>query len=459
MKGCTGWSYRPYRPFLRDMGDIHICRIAPSMNGIHMEWMDEGKGEYRIYCGLRDEEAALVGVTAGTEFDITGLEPDRDYGFYVVSGEKKSPVRLARTGETVGTVVNYLHREDPCFDFSGNFLCSPSLLRHPDGYWLSSMDVFGRQTPQNLTFIFRSDDEGKTWHYVTDLYPCFWGKLFLHRGDVYMLGCSTEYGDLLIGRSSDGGKTFGAPVTLLRGSNGKGGNTGVHKNPQPVVSFGGRLWCTLEWGSWGKGYHAPMVMSCDENADLLEPAAWHFTPPVMYDSSWPGVAKGESTGNIEGTLITAPNGKFYNIMRYDTTKTDPQYGLVLAYEVNTEDPDAPLAYSHAISLPGNLAKFMIKQDSVTGYYYTVISRITEPAGYSQRKLLSLMVSEDLEKWEPVTDIYNFKHKIIAGFQYTDFEFDGDDIIFLCRVALNEAPNGHDTNYQVFDRIRNFRRLL
>lgn len=457
MTGCTDWVYRPYKPFLRDMGDIHVCRVAPSINSIHIEWLDIFSESYKVYCGIRGEALPCVGVTNATQFDITGLEADRDYEFYISSDNKRSLVRLARTGETVGTVVNYLHKDDPCFDFSGNFLCSPSFLRHPDGYWLSSMDVFGKQTPQNLTFIFRSDDEGKTWHYVTDLYPCFWGKLFLHKGEVYMLSCSTEYGDLLIGKSADGGRTFCAPVTLLRGSNGKNGNTGVHKNPQPVVSFAGRLWCTLEWGSWGKMYHAPMVMSCDEEADLMDPANWHFTHPVKYNSSWPGIAKGESTGNIEGTLVVAPDGKFYNIMRYDTTKTEPQYGLVLAYEVNAGDPDAPLTYSHAIKLPGNLSKFMIKRDPVSQNYYTIINRITGPVGYSQRKLLSLMVSKDLEDWKLVTDIYNFKHKPIAGFQYTDFEFEGEDIVLLCRVALNEAPNGHDSNYQVFDRIKDFRR--
>ena len=459
MKGCTTWSYHPYRPFFHEMGDIHICRIAPCEDRIHLEWLDIGAQEYEIYYSLRTAwEFHLWERTRERECDITGLQRDTDYAFYVVADGKKSSVRLAHTGTTVGTVVNYLHREDPFYAFSGSFICSPSFVRHPDGYLLSSMDVFGRDTPQNMTFIFRSDDDGNTWHYVCDLYPCFWGRLFIHRGDVYMLSCSTEYGDVLIGKSEDGGNTFGAPITLLRGSNGKSGNTGVHKNPQPVVSHCGRLWCTLEWGSWGKRYHAPMVMSCDENADLLNPENWHFTPPVRYDPTWPGLAKGVSSGNIEGTLVVAPNGKFYNIMRYDTTKTVPQYGLVMVYEVDTADPDAPLQYSHTIHLPGNLAKFMIKQDSVTGNYYTIISRITGPIGYSQRKLLSLMVSRDLEKWNLVTDIYDFRHRPIAGFQYTDFEFEGDDIIMLCRVALNEAPNGHDSNFQVFDRIPNFRQL-
>ncbi|MBQ4638534.1 MAG: hypothetical protein IJB92_07335, partial [Clostridia bacterium] len=67
---------------------------------------------------------------------------------------------------------------------------------------------------------------------------------------IYMLSCSTEYGDLLIGKSSDGGKTFTAPVVLLKGMNGKNGSSGVHKNPQNIMYFGGRIYNTLEFGAW-----------------------------------------------------------------------------------------------------------------------------------------------------------------------------------------------------------------
>ena len=109
----------------------------------------------------------------------------------------KSRVRLARCGKSIGTVVNYLHPEDEAYGFSGHYLCSPSMVRHPDGFLLASMDVFAANHPQNLTLIFRSDDDGQTWHYVSELMPCFWGKLFIHKNELYMLSCSTEYGDLL----------------------------------------------------------------------------------------------------------------------------------------------------------------------------------------------------------------------------------------------------------------------
>ena len=192
-----------------------------------------------------------------------------------------------------------------------------------------------------------SEDDGKTWHHLSELMPCFWGKLFLHMGDVYMLGCSTEYGDLLIGRSTDGGKTFSAPVTLLRGSNGKAGHCGVHKNPQPIFRHNGRIYESLEWGAWANKEfcHAAMVMSCDENADLLNPESWHFTPPRKFDHFVPELAElPKTTQTIEGTLVLSPEGELLNIMRFG------MHGKVLAYRVDTEDPDAPLTFHSLIDI-------------------------------------------------------------------------------------------------------------
>ena len=458
MIGHNLWSYAPYKPLLRNVGDIYICRIAPSENTIHFEWLDIGAEEYSVFYRPRNVgDFICYGKTKNTEFDIVNLETDTDYEFYIESGEKKSLIRLARTGKTVGTVVNYLHPDDEAYSFSGRYLCSPSLVRHPDGFLLASMDLFAGSHPQNLTLIFRSDDDGETWHYVSELMPCFWGKMFIHKGELYMLSCSTEYGDLLIGKSIDGGKTFSSPVCLLRGSNGKNGNSGVHKNPQNILIHGGRLYNTLEWGAWAnKEYcHAAMVMSCDINDDLMVPENWSFTPPRKFD---PGFAPEVShlpncTMTIEGTLVKDPDGKLLTLMRFGGDR------CILAYKADENDPEAILEYSHCIPFPANLSKFTIKQDSVTKKYYSIASRLHETIS-TRRNLLSLMASDDLYNWYVVSDLldYSKEDPDKIGFQYVDFEFEGDDILYLCRTAMNNAHNYHDANYSTFHRIKNFRNI-
>ena len=459
MKKHNGWSYAPYKPPFIEVGDIYICRVVPTVDSVRIEWLEE-VGECSAFIRKRGEgEFALAGVSTDRSFTFCGLETETDYEFYVACGDKKSRTRLAKTGKSVGTTVNYLHAEDDAYSFSGRYLCSPSIVRHPEGYLLASMDVFEGGAPQNLTLIFRSDDDGDTWHYVSELFPCFWGKMFIYNGELYMLSVSTEYGDLLIGKSSDGGKNFTEPVVLLRGANGKKGSAGVHKNPEPMVEYGGRLWGTLEWGAWASGYHAPMVMSAPIGSDLLDPDNWSYSDPIKYDPNWKGVPKGESNGNIEGSLVEI-EGKLYNIMRYSMDKLERKYGLVIAYKVNTEEPERSLEYDHCIEFPGNNSKFMIKRDSVSGTYYSLVTRIYDGEKIWARNLLSLMRSVDCEKWELVRDEIDMREtdSKMIGFQYVDFEIEGDDIIYLCRTAINGAHNFHDANYSTFHRIKNFREL-
>ncbi|MBR3691951.1 MAG: hypothetical protein IKL89_04560 [Clostridia bacterium] len=454
MKTPTHWSYAPYRPPFIDVGDIYICRVAPEPDAIVFDWLPAGAEGYRVYFRRRGAgDFSLAGETGACTFRLCGLIENAEYEFYVAAGEKKSRIRLARCAASVGRVVNYLHPEDEAYAFSGRYLCSPSLVRLPDGALLASMDLFAGAHPQNLTLIYRSDDDGRSWRYVSELFPCFWGKLFVHAGALYMLSVSTEYGDLLIGRSDDGGRTFTRPVTLLYGGGGKNGEAGVHKNPQPVVTYAGRIWNTLEWGAWGRKYHAPMVMSAPVYADLLDPGAWSFSEPVKYDPSWPGVAEGPSTGNIEGCLVPLSDG-LYNIMRYDMTKTTPNWGRAVCYRVDCENPEAPLAYARCIEFPANHSKFIIRYHEGRKMYYSVASRISAEAP-GRRNLLSLLRSPDGIHWELDRDIYDYTHEDPAkiGFQYVDFFIEGDEILLLCRTAMAGAHNFHDSNFSTFDRIQ------
>jgi hypothetical protein len=201
------------------------------------------------------------------------------------------------------------------------------------------------------------------------------------------------------------------------------------------------------------------MVSCDAEGDLLDASNWAVAYPVKYDSSWEGVGDFPSTGCIEGTVVEAPNGKLYNVMRYDMTQSEEKFGKVLAYEINTTDPTAPLKFSHAINLNGNHCKFMIRRDPVSGDYFSIISRLTDKERCCDRRLLSLMRSKDLTSWDLVMDLFDYRDiapEQDVGFQYTCFLFDNDDIIFQCRTAMNKARNFHDANYSTFHRIKNFR---
>ncbi|NLD87303.1 MAG: hypothetical protein GX633_03495 [Clostridiales bacterium] len=464
MRGINTWSFRPYKPFLFDTGDIYVSRLYPGERNIGLDWLPiEGEKDYTVHYRLRGGEKWQTMPVERCSCVISGLEDNVDYEIYVSSGEKKSRVRLARTGAVPGdVVVNYLHPEDETYSFSGRYLCSPSFVRLSSGAIVASMDLYAGKEPQQLSLVYRSEDNGKTWEYMCELYPCFWGKLFTHKDKLYMLSASTEYGDLLIGCSEDEGRSFSMPTVLLRGTSGFK-HKGIHKNPQPVFHHEGRLWCTLEWGSWTSGAHAAMCMSIDAEDDLLKAENWHFTPPVPYDETWPGTAKGKSPGCIEGCMVLSPEGfggregrTLLNIMRYHIENCTPSFGLALAMRV--EGIDEPLQYERTIPFPGNHSKFMIKYDEASGRYYSLVSYLTEehPEG---RNHLALISSPDLINWEKVRDVFDFRHLPASevGFQYVDFEIEGDKILYLSRTAWNGAHNFHDANYSVFGCIEDFRK--
>lgn len=217
MKGYNRWNYHPYTPLDWPEETFYICRLAPGEDSFCGEWTGPKKATLRFgVCETTQHSAQTV---TDNKFLIGGLEPETEYWFYLEdSAGNKSRIRRVRTGAVPGTVVNYLHPKDSYYSFSGSYLCSPSLVRLPSGALLASMDLFGHGAPQNLTLLFRSEDDGATWQYVTDLFPCFWGKLFLHEGKLYMAANSREYGDFLIGCSFDEGRTWSEPAVLARGS-------------------------------------------------------------------------------------------------------------------------------------------------------------------------------------------------------------------------------------------------
>jgi len=117
-----------------------------------------------------------------------------------------------------------------------------------------------------------------------------------------------------------------------------------------------------------------------------------------------------------------------------------------------------MEFSHSIKFPANATKFAIKKDEVSGKFYSIANRLTPERHQGARNLLSLMVSDDLENWEVACDIIDARDKDpqYTGFQYVDFLFDGDDIIFLSRTGMHRPNSYHNTNYSTFHRIKNFR---
>ena len=465
MRGITSWNYKPFRRLHeQEQGELpFICRIAPFEKGITLDWFDKNyQGEYDLYYRkYKTMDPWQQKPVHGESATIDNLDDQQDYEFYIQrkKAEGKSATRLARTGWVPGVIVNYLHPEDPIYHFSGHSLCSPTLVRLPSGALISAMDVFaGAHGNSKLTLIFKSFDDGKSWKYVTDIYPSFWPKLFMHKDVLYLFAGSHDYGDMLIGCSKDEGETWSAPVRLIPGCGPF--EMGPHKAPMPVISHQGRLYTAIDYGAWRYQEHRNGLLSISEDGDLMDPGQWEFTPFLQYDSAWPNAPVGSCPGCIEGNAVVSPEGIISNYLRIDHPKAVPNHGKAVVLKGNNQDPQGPLTLDRIVDCPvGSNSKFQPSQDPVTKQYIDVG---TEQGPQTPgRTVLSMAVSDDFYTWRIAKRILDYRNEDpkFIGFQYPDWIFDGDDILLLSRTAFGRPYNFHDANYQTFHRIENFRQYL
>ncbi len=374
--------------------------------------------------------------------------------------------------------LNIVKYQDPA---TRTYLGSPGILRLEDGRLLATHDYFGPGSPRNheneehLTSVYRSDDNGRAWFNLAHIANAFWSSLFVHRGAVYLLGCSQQYGSIVIRRSLDGGNTWSFPRDEQTGLLFLGGNfytpPNYHCAPVPVLVAGGRLYRAFEDNDpcrWPTGFRA-CVISCREDSDLLEAKNWTMSNKLPFEARWvPGAwrqPEGEGPGWLEGNVVEAPGGEILNILRVHSWPEPDKAAIVRVHDSGkkvTFDPEIDF-----IDFPGGHTKFTIRYDPHSRFYITLSNYSNaRPWEERDRNFLSLSVSRDLRQWRLCKvllsdDTGRAPAEAVksTGFQYVDWQFDGGDIIYLSRTAWNGAHNFHDANYITFHRLKNFRSVL
>ena len=464
MKGLSGWNQTPFTRLTETHRKTmpYICAIAPFEGGFRFEWFDKGSLEpHKVVIHKYESRSTPIEYTLTSPvFTVEDLDDCSDYEFTVWRRDMSacSATRLVRTGKTLGTVVNYLHPNDNFYKHSGKYLGSPSIVKLPSGKLLCSMDFHEGSDGENLAMIFKSEDGGENWRYVTELSPCFWGKMFVHKEKLYMMACAGVYGDVVIGCSEDEGETWSLPVHIVHGVN---GDFGGHHTPVPVIEHDGRLYTGFEYGAWKFQTFYHSMLSIDADADLMKAENWIFTEPAAVDKNAPGMPVSAVTTAIEGNPVVLPDGCVAMLYRIDPLSMPyPQYNRAMLVRSNPDNLEAPLKFDRVIDMPcGIRNKFTVYKEPDGDCYFALCNKYTED--YSGRGILNMAVSKDCIHWEDVLTIADARADRESGmhqtaYSYPDFTFDGDDIVVFARTAENAPASQHDNNMMTFFRINNYR---
>jgi len=373
-----------------------------------------------------------------------------EYSIFFQNTGVSSNIRFFRCGDYGGNLVNYIHPDDMTYHPSGMCPASPSILKLDNNRLLISHDIFYKNMKQNITEIHFSDDEGKTWNYLSTITPCFWGKLFTHKNILYMLGNNGEYGDLLLYRSLNMGLSFEKPIVIIKGGDRLKG--GPHKAPMPIIKYKNKLWTAIDYGSWNIGGHKSGVISIAVDDDLYVKENWEISEFLEYDTNWDKDIDSNYGGLLEGNIVEKKDGGIVNFLRYSTGYEYENYGKAIYLNINTKEKKTKLEFGKVVKFNGNTSKFTIKYDEKTKKYWTIINR-ADKQDINKRNLVILMSSKDLDIWEDEKVLLDYtkwyEDYTKVAFQYIDFIFYNNKILYVSRTAINGALNYHDSNCITF----------
>jgi len=344
--------------------------------------------------------------------------------------------------------------------YTQSYIGCPSIAILPDGRYVASHSIFGKGVGRGNSFVFQSEDRGQTWRQVAELERRSFSSLFVHRGALYFMGTGGHRGQCVIQRSEDGGQTWTVPTDAKTGI--LLPESGYHSAPVPVVVHQGRLWRGMEDRRAGRGWprqFRAFVMSASEDADLLLASSWTSSTRVVSKDTW---LDHEFDGWLEGNAVPTPDGGLVNILRAHTWLGDLAAIIPVSADGKTSAFDPKTGF---IKFPGGAKKFTIRYDPVSKLYWSLTNSVDEDTRHgrsaaSVRNTLSLASSSDLAQWEVRRRVLFHPDPVNHGFQYVDWQFDGDDIIAVSRTAYDDglggAHNYHDANYLTFHRVEGFR---
>ena len=394
----------------------------------------------------------------------------------------------------------------------GVYLGSPSIIRCTNGDLLVTHDLFGSSVPSGpkTAYAFVSSDQGQSWIAKGTITPMYWSSLFSVAEDsaVYLLGTTNDGHpgptQIVIAKSNDCGTNW--ETQILTDS-----TISYSTGPTPILVHGGRLWRAFELNvgpEWAAGY-AALVISCAMTADLMDPTSWTISGSLPFSSvrslvpsQWTNPALASNFGWLEGNAVAPLNASDSGVnivLRVNSLPAANKAALLYVPSASSTP-----VFQAFLEFPGGMSKFSVRKDSSTGVFVTISNNIQDdsisfppvcgsvlapthsvgPCSMGDlrncvdgklsclwahgigRNNLTLAFSRDGRSWTVGPTVMSddsgspeWLRQIFTGFQYVDWQFDGEDIIAAVRAAYRGADCYHNSNRILFQRIVQWKRFL
>lgn len=370
-------------------------------------------------------------------------------------------ISVAGTEPVPGTVIARIP------ELRRGHITNPNIIILEDGSYLA---LCSGMLEKRKPIVYRSTDSGVTWSEYSGVgYPINFYSIFEYLGDLYLLGTSVPDMSIVVCKSEDNGKTWITPDhesgygIIAKGE--------FHSAPVPVVEHKGRLWTSME-NRVNKRPKMVLALSAKIGSDIMKSESWTLTEQMPFSETWPAIGDSSVFRQwIEGNIVVTPDGRLVNILRVDE-HTNGRTAAVVHIKSRKKlefDPQKDI-----IEMPGGGKKFTIRYDNESGKYWSIVSEaddkyknVTHNGIYANgvhcgllRNKLTLISSTDLYHWNTEGVLIESDNPFFDGFQYVDWRFDGNDIVAVIRLAMEESrglpARQHDANFLVFKRIQNFR---
>lgn len=179
--------------------------------------------------------------------------------------------------------------------------------------------------------------------------------------------------------------------------------------------------------------------------------------------------EGNFNGWLEGNIVKYENN-LYNILRVDNQKTLEEFSANVLFD----SKEIFLLFSSTkdfYTMPGGGKKFTILYDLISNKFISITNVILNEDIRNNfqikqsdlRNVLALVSSSNLKDWKINTILLKHNEVHFHGFQYVDWKFENENIVFVSRTAfedsLGNANSFHDANYLTFHVIGSFRNFL